>query len=743
MQTMNCKVHIHKAAAFLSALCLTAMTFTGCAGKEAAPNAYRSVNAEALESGQMAANPHYELRWDKDAKAVLFQSLENGAYWSSILYDAFLEGADTANGNSSIYITVVNTKTLKWDTVSSASEMEENGSVLCKKIEDGLRVTFFFDTYKIAVPVEYRLKGESLTVSVDSSTILEDGTDYKLVSVSLSPNLCSVKNSAENGFLFVPSGSGALMYTAETTEGVRKYSGEVYGADAARRKPKDLLDDEAVRLPVFGASGGGKGLLGIIEEGAGAAVIEAQAGNERSGYSNIGVTFYVRGYDEFFYTFHGTYKGLTQRVNEEMSGQTFAVSYHPLYGAEAGYNGMAKKYRESLLENGMLAPSEANSSAFAVTLLGGTGLTKSFFGIPYKKIVSLTTFSQAKMILEDLLEKIGSMPTVRMTGYGDNGIRPGSIAGGKKYPSVFGSGDELAALLDACKSTDVFFDAEIVHYSKSGSGFSLNFDTAKTAINHKAERYPVSPLRIKDDNNVYYVLARQKLTEAANLAVKKAERYGNTAISFASLGSTAFSDYRDIQYANKNKMETDVSAILSDVKKKGFKTAVAAANAYSACTADVLFDTPDTNGGYDAFDLEIPFYQMVFHSYKPMYTPAVNLQGNAPLAAAKSAAYGMGLGYVLSYEYVNESDDLDEYKLYGTLYKDNVADIQKTLVADKYAELYKAVSHAEFVSYTVLAQGVSRSEYSNGMAVYVNHTAETVQSPAGELGAFAFYIKSN
>ena len=736
---MNCKVHIVKVLAFLLALCLTVTVFTGCEGREA-PSGYRSVNAAVLETVQMASNPKYELIWNSDAKAILFKSVESGGYWSSILYDAFLEGNDTANGNSPIYITVVNTKTLKWDTISSALEMEENGSVLCKKIEDGIRVTFFFDTYKIAVPIEYRLKGESLTVSVDSSTILEDGTDYKLVSISLSPNLCSVKNSSENGFLFVPSGSGAIMYTAETNEGIRKYSGEVYGADAARRNPLDLLDDEAVRLPVFGASGGGKGLLGIIEEGAGAAVIEAQAGNERSGYSSIGATFYVRGYDEFFYTFHGTYKGLTQRVNEKISGQSFLISYHPLYGEEAGYNGMAKKYRSYLLENDMLTQTEANGSAFAVTLLGGTGITKSFFGIPYKKIVSLTTFSQAKMIVEDLLNKTGNIPTVRMTGYGDNGIRAGSIAGGSKYPGAFGSRDELGAFLDTCQSTDVFFDADIVYYSKSGSGFSVNFDTAKTAINHKAERYPVSPLRIKDDSNVYYVLARQKLGEAAELAVKKAENYGNTAISFSSLGSAAFSDYRDIQYANKNKMENDVAGILRDIKKKGFKTAVAAANSYSACAAEVLFDTPDTNGGYDAFDLEIPFYQMVFHSYKTMYTPAVNLQGNTPLAAAKSAAYGMGLGYMLSYEYANESDDLDEYKLYGTLYSDNIAGMQKTLVTDRYAELYKAISTAEFVNYTFLDNGVSRSEYGNGITVYVNHTANTVKSPAGELGAFAFYM---
>lgn len=733
----RCKNSLLRVLVFMLILCMVAVTFTGC-GEEKAANAYRSVSGAVMESDTIASNENYELLWDKDGKTVIYKSLKNGEYWSDILYDSFLEGSVSANGNSPISITVANTKTLKWDTVTSYSQMESGGNILCKKIDNGIRVTYFFETYRIAIPVDYTLSDDSLTITVDSSKILEDGTDYKLVAVSVAPKLCSVKNDAENGSVFVPSGSGAIMTASENSNGTKEYVGEVYGRDAARRNPLDLTDGEDIRLPVFGAYGGNKGLMGIIKEGAASCEIKAEAGNARLGYSSVGAVFYVRGYDEFSYTYHGKYKGITTRVSEDMSGQVLSVSYYPLYGEDADYNGMAEKYRNYLLEEGILQKTAEESSAYSVTMLGGTNITTSIFGIPNKKLVSLTTFSQAKEIISDLNENIGFMPYVRMMGYGDNGIRVGSIAGGKKYPSAYGTSDEIKALTEICRDTGLFFDYDIVNFSKSGSGFSLNLDVAKTAISYKAEHYPVTALRVNDKTNVYYTIARDTLGEAADFALKKAQKYGIGAVSFSSLGYTAFSD---TDYISKAKIEEDVTAIIENSKSAMGKIAVADANAYTACAADVIFDTATDNGDWDSLDLEIPFYQLVFHSYKPMYTSAVNLDDNTDLAIAKAVAYGMGIGYTLTYDYVDKSNDLGEFQLYGTVYSDNADDIKEVLIDKGYSEIYSAVADAQLVSYEIAENGLSKSEFSNGKVIYVNQSNITVKSAVGQLEPYEFSIK--
>lgn len=722
-------------------ICVIAIGLVGCSGDEITNGKYRSVAENILDTQILTQNGDYELKWDFDGRAVVFKNCINGKYWSDILYDSFKEGSTSANGNSPISITVANTQTLRWDTVTSYSQMDGNGNIACKKIKDGIRVTYFFENYKIAVPVDYTLGENKLSISIDSSKILEDGDQYKLISISVAPYFCSVKNEAKNGSLFVPSGSGAIMYAAADSAGTREYSGEVYGKDGARRNPVNLTNDESIKLPVFGAIEENFALMGIIEENAGACEIKAMAGNARLGYSNIYPVFYVRGYDEFAYVFHGKYQGITKRANNNISGQRFMVSYYPLYGEDAGYNNMAERYREYLISKGEIKDINTNNSPYAVTVLGGTNVTKSFLGIPYNKLVALTTFSQASDMLKAIKNEIGIQPVVRMLGYGDRGIQNGRIAGGSGYQSVYGSKNELENLISSGGENNIFFDYDIVNISKSSLGFSLNFNVSKSAILYKSEHFPVSPLRVNDKKNRYYFVARNKLSYAADYALKKADKYGIDSVSFSSLGNNAFSDYNNAEYINKKGIENDVKKILNNADKKTKNIAVANANVYAAAAADLLFDTSSNSGGYNSLDLEIPFYQMVFHSYKPMYSYAINLTDNSELATARAIAFGMGLGYTLTYGYVDNSDDLDEFKLYGTAYCDNLASMKKVIAEYGYGEIYSSLADSEIVSYKMLDNGISETIFSNGKILYVNQTEETLTDVGSEMPPYSFRVK--
>ncbi len=738
MQIMSVKKQILRALAFVMVLCLVASMFTGCGKQANTTQPYRSIAGADIESKVLASNSIAELSWDLPGKAVVYKSLENGVYWSDILYDSFLEGSISANGNSPISITVVDTKTFKFDTITSYSQIDGKLNIVCKEIENGIRVAYFFERYKIAIPVEYTLQSDgALKVEILTSNILEDGTDYKLQSVSLAPYLCSIPNATQGGNLFVPTGSGALINTAEKAEGVRTYETEMYGEDAARRQPTDNLDDEYARLPVFGAYGDGKGIMGIINEGSGAVTLQAQAGNDRLGYSNVYPVFNLRGTDSFVYRYHGEYQGVRERINENLSKEKMSVLYYPLYGEDADYIGMANKYREYLTSNGSLKKSGIKGSAYGVTFLGGTKITESVLGIPNQKTVALTTFSQANKIVTELSKKVGVLPSVRMLGYGDNGIAAGTIAGGKKYISVYGSKKDLKTLLSTTKNTAFFMDSDIINFSKSGAGISTVSHPAKTAVLYNAERYDFTPVKMMNESSLYFAVRRDKLNDTAKIAFNKAKKYGYKGISLSSLGTTAYSDYSDDKYITKALMEEDAKAILDKAKGEGYNVAVAGANAYAACAADMLFDIVNNNGNYSAFDKEVPFYQMVFHSYKPMISNAVNLEDNIDYAIAKDVAYGMGIGYSLIGKYVSESNDLGEYKLYGMLYEDNDDIIYDALVKKNYKKIYSAVADSQMVNYE-LVNGVSTTTYANGVKVYVNHTKSTVQSPVGELAPYAF-----
>ncbi len=750
MQMKIVKKQMLRVLAFALVLCLITVSFVGC-GKEQKALPFRTnIGERIIDSETLASNSNFELEWDGDAKAVLYKS-KNGEYWSDILYESYKEGTIGKNGSSPINVTVINTKTLDWETQSSAAaiegvysgpneEMLDGGHIYTGKIDGGIRVVYFFNQYKIAVPVDYVLKDDHITVSVNSSEIMEDGTDYKLVSIGLNPNFVSVKNTDKDANIFVPSGSGAIMSAKETAEGSLSHAANVYGTDIACRVPLNIKDETEIRLPVFGAYNDNKGMLGIIESGMGSAVITADVANDRTGYSTIYPEFYVRGYDTFMKEYYGqNIWGETKRVCDDMSGFTFSVAYYPLLGEETDYNGMAKLYQSYLIKKGELQKTVKDSSPYSVTFWGGTNITKSFFGIPYQKINSLTTFNEAKDILKELKADNGVLPEVRLSGYSDNGLRPGSIAGGKSYPSVYGSKKELASLMEFCKGTNLFLDFDIITYSKSGNGFSLSGDVAKTAVKYKAEIFPTSPTRVNDTENAYYALARENLAKAGEKALKKADKYSAKAVSFGTLGQYAYSDYDDDEYVTRNGIEADAKAIITSARKAGYVTAVSEANVYAACAADVIFDAPSTSGDYDAFAYTVPFYQMVFHSYKSMYTNGVNFATNVEKEIATAAAFGMGLGYYITDGYVDKSDDLDEFKLYATIFEDNKPKMKKTLVEDGFIKVYNSVKDSTIESYK-FDGAIAKTTFGNGVVIYTNLSNKAANSPVGKLQPYEYKV---
>ena len=721
-------------------LCLL-LTCSGCKKEISDTQGYRDVKGGVFESQTVASNSEYELYWENDPGSILLKSKKNGKIWSDILYDSYRDGSESINGNSPISITVADIYSLKWETIPSYSEMEDTGYRLCKKIKNGIRITYFFPKYKIAVPIAYTLNEDGVSVSVDTSQILETVDDYMLVSVSLASFMCSAENNDKN-YLFVPAGSGALMYTNEHAEGTRNYSGEVYGTDAARQEPEDFADDEPVRLPVFGAKNADTAMFGIITSGAGSAVIEAKAGNSKLGYSNVYPTFFVRGYDTFRFSSHGTGETIATRMTNNIHNQVATVRYYPLYDDKADYNGMAEKYREYLLDNKLLSKSTVAESPYSFSLYGGTTVTESAMGVPVDNLKSLTTFSQAYNIVKDAVAKNGIAPTTRLLYYGDKGILPGKVIGGASIPKIYGKGSELSRLKDFCShnGSALYYDFDILQFAKSGNGFSNNYDTAKTAIKRSVMHYNLSPIRLQLEDSFYYMLAGDKLELALSKAIKKAKKYEIDNISFSSLGYVGYSDYSFEEYHLKSGITNFVKKAVREAQKNADLVATSAANAYSVCV-DTIFDSSLENGNYHAFDEMIPFYQMVFHSYKTLYSKPINIADDPGLMIARAASCGIGLGYDLTATYVDASNDLITNKLYGTLYDGVSQDIQDVLIKKGFANLYKKVADVKLVQYQLLDKGLTKSVFENGTVIYVNHSANAVDSSIGEMEAYGFVVK--
>ena len=732
-----------KTVSLLLAL-LVSFCLAGC-GTETAVVYDADSEVENAAAGVLASNSDYELIWDDISLSVMLKSLKSGKIWSNIPYEFLNEDGTSASVNSTLNISVVNTTSMKQDELRGYTETVENGRVASEKTENGIKITYYFDNYKISVPVEYTLREDSLAVSVKTAEITEAG-DYKMISFSLAPYLCSADNGDTEAYLMIPSGSGALMDVTENADATRKYSGAVYGEDAARVQPEILNDSEPVYIPVFGAAvSGGNALTGIIESGAEAAYINAEAGNSRTGWSNVYPEFYVRGYDSYPTTqFIWSYQDLDY-FSEDISENVITVGYYPLYGDDADYNGMAKKYRNYLEENGMLYKSENDSSLYSLSIIGGALKTVATGGIPHKVTSVVTTFNDAQEIIADSGEATGFNPSVQLIGYGDNGLDPGKIAGGFKFSSDFGGEKQRKALESYCSKEGIklYTDFELIRYSKSALGFSYSFDVAKSASLNIAESYLINtPLRNYDKDTAYRFLKKEKISAAVEKLLKTADKKNISGISLSSLSSVAYSDFSKTEYGVKGKSEEIAAESFEKIRKSGKGTAASSANAYAAAAADVVYNTPLSNGECDVFSQYIPFYQTVFAGTKPLYSAYLNLQADESAALMKAVASGTRPGFAVCAEYDTELSVNKTFELYGTVYEDN-----KNLISDTvntYSDYYKAIEGAKIESYTLIADGVSFTEFDNGVLVYVNHTEHSADTPVGSINAMsAEWIKNS
>lgn len=685
-----------------------------------------------------AENDRFRLEWDETAACVLLTEKATGTVWSTVPYEAYRDGTADTRLSSPLRVSYVNRVTRLSDFTDGYDGAVLGGRIFSRSVENGVEVAYAFDGVELCVPVTYTLREDSLAMSVDFTRVAEG--DNQLLSVSLAPYLCAAANAGDGNYLFVPAGSGALMYTAENADGERTYGGDVYGTDGARIVPEQLTEEEPIRLPVFGAKDGGRALLGIVESGAASARIEAEAGAS-TGYSHVYVELYARSYDIYDTQISWDYQD-TVRVADAVTPGTMTVGFYPLSGEEAGYMGMARRYRQYLLAD--TEPTEERTAAlpYALYVSGGAQTRSLFVGVPYRSLTPLTTFAQAEEIVAELHTLTGAAGVTQLRGFGKTGLDPGAVGGGFGFAGALGGDRQRLALEESSRALGglLFTDFDVVNFRSGGSGYHPLLHAAKSASLHKVEKQWINKaLRSYDtDQPSWYLLQRSKLSGAIDRLIRTAQKKQISGVSLSTLSSVAYSDYTTAAYAGRAGTETETAAQLSRIRESGILTAAAAANGYAAAAADVLLEVPLDDGQYDGLDVSIPFYALVFKGVKPLYSTAVNTAAEPAEALMLAVQSGVCPAFSLVGEYTTEMAYTPHIGLNRSDYAGNKAWVAEAVNATK--QYYAAIAGATVSDYTRGSDGLSRTVFSNGVTVYANHGEEPLESPAGTLQAYGFAI---
>jgi len=698
-----------------------------------------------VDSGVVLENEQFSLRWDSDTSCVLLEDRQTAQIWSTTPYDFYVSGEESYSLSSPVVIEYYDPIDNSIQIAKSYDCVEEGYVEAC--VRDGeLTVTYYFADPEITVGIAYGLREDSMTVSLNTDSLMESGKT-KLINVSLVPYLSAVANTEdENSYLFVPSGSGALMYTDESPDQItRYYSGEVYGNDIARTELDHPGDDEPVRLPVFGVKNSDYALLGVIEKGEGAARIDAIAGDSRVGYSTVYATFNVRGYNNIEWE-SGTSAG-TPIVNDVVmlndswpASTEFVVGYYPLTGQNANYNGMAARYRQYLESVDEFQASSEKQQLYHITLLGGAQTKKFLFGIPYESVLPLTTFDAAKDMVENLSTVTGRTPSVLLQGFGTAGVDVGKLGGGFRFSSVLGNLKEQQKLEAFCKElgAPLFTDFDIVRFNQTGGGFSTFFDIAQTANSQSVYSYPLKTnVRVENTeaDRILY-LKRSKIQDAVK-ALEDFTVQQVSGIGLTTFGRYAYSDYSDEQYMLKGGLTEQTASIMATLHEGEHSVLFSAANAYAAGQADAIIDVPLQNGDYNVFDAYVPFYQLVYKGRVPLYSTPINLALNAREQLLRAVEVGVSPAFMLSNTIDTTLYSHSESYWYGVSYESNIQIIKETM--ELYGDYLSKVSDAGIRSHTILQKGVTKTEFDNGVIVIVNHSDANVVIDGQEILAHSFH----
>ena len=689
---------------------------------------------KTIKSGVVAENDRMTLSWDLDTSSIQLKDKRTGEVWSSIPYGYYQSGATgnnyVQNGlRSSLYIT--------YEDGEKHVEIENNSFrhaqyVTAQKIDNGVQLTYYFSNAEISVPVKYTLESDGMSATVDVKNITEG--KYKILSVSVLPFFCSAENTDEN-YLFVPSGSGALMMTDDTERSTRRYSEQVYGPDAAAMPVFRNTAQNTVRLPVFGAKNGTNAMLAVISSGAEMATVNAVAGDAQYGYSGAYATFALRGLSTSYIGNSWGGSNTVKQYSTDVINVDPSVRYVLLEKKNADYNGMAAAYREYLKTTAGLREDVATPDLM-LTMLGGVPVRELFMGVPYEALSVMTSFEDAQGILADILERTGASMAVNLKGFGSTGLDAGKLGGGFKADAAFGGKSDLKSLTDWCagNSIDSFFDYELVFYRSSGNGFSVR-DSAMTAGLVRAKYFDYDLVTHQQTGDAMYLANRYTMATSAAKVAQLAAGQGTAGAGISTLSNTAYSDYNSRNYFCKAHMADDVQRLIGAMNAAGLKTFGEQANAYAAAKLDYIYDTPTASSGFFALDADIPFYQMVFKGSAALSGGAINLAQDPRTEFLKTVATGCSLGYTLCGS-AERDVLLGSHSAVGSSIYTGLAQ-QIAEYAREARPLLEKVSTAIIVSYEKTGN-VSRTVFDNGVVVLVNYGLTAEKTEAGVLEALSF-----
>lgn len=575
------------------------------------------------------------------------------------------------------------------------------------EIPGGVRLVYDMPALELSIAVQLRIVDDYVETKILDEGLAEGR--YSMTWLRLYPFFGAEQSTGQEGYMLVPDGSGALItFDAHTSASRRVYEERVFGAD--RSFDNDPSSRLPVTMPVFGMKSGAKAFLAVMEEGAEYAKVYASPAGIYSQYNWIaGQMLYRSTYYQV--TNRNKNAGFITYNKEERFGTDRTVKYFLLGAEDADYVGMAKRYRQYLMdEAGMtrLVPATEHLPLY-VSVIGG-GQKKGVLG---ERFVPITPFDRAAEMVESLKAQGVREINLTLLGWQQDGYT--SFGGYAPPDERLGGTEGLKALIERADAANIPVQLALNYEANSTGihGFKPAYhgmrDLAGTLLEANIWRSS------RDTTLVSYGFTKRVFLED----LQRLKALGADGLLLQWGAQFLNSDFNETYGASRTEAAERQLSMFREAKETVGAVHGTNPNLYVVNTVDHIHDLYD-DYSYDLFaERAVPFAQIALHGLKSYTSGYENQRGQFRNEFLKDIEYGAAPSYLLTHTPTRELTSVYGLELMSTTFED-----WKGQAAEEYSRYNEALGDVQdefIVNHRELAPGVRETTYSGGKRIVVNY----------------------
>ena len=685
----------------------------------------------------VAANENYELYLYEPALSIIVKNTKTGAVMESTVRNEERLGNVNETWKGFLQSGIVVELQEETNTMQKKLGIEGSGAqVSVELIPGGFHAKLDYPTQELGFEVEVKLYDDgSITACIPESSIYENADNKKIGNIYVFPLLGSSRLDEKDGYMFVPDGNGALIYL-DNKDGRfdSGYVQKVYGSDIGVGESYVLSllwgryethnDAEMILAPVYGMvhTGDEMGYLAIIESGDEEASIYATPNGAYSDYNWIAAAFRkCTTYIQPTSNSGGSVTKVTDRIKYDIN-----VRYMFVDGADANYAGLAKRYRDYLIEKDKLVKVE---DTFKIRL--------DFLGMDvenwmlWKKDAPVTTVDNIREIYSDL-EQEGVTDILSIyKGWQDGGIFDLPVTSYDVAGSIGGARD-LSKLMDECEAKNIDFYLFTDGVRANTETGNTTFDTVK-----KMDKRLYTQNTYQNVYREFVYWTPQKTLENLKTLQKNLAKKGINKLALSEIGNTMFT------YTMGDTMQTRlVSKHLYEQALQQTSTSMdimleAPVQCYWQY-AKAIVDMPISDSDYIYTDQSVPFLSIALKGILPMYGDYVNFEANEREYFLKLVETGIYPSFYLTYENPSEliyTNSSNVYTSQYSVYRDQILSYY-----DELRQINERTKNSMIVNHEITDTGVTIVTYDNGVKLYINYSAKEQKADNVTVPALSYVV---